>query len=589
MDLIQGGVRWILWNIARGMLKITDFMFDIVTSLFKIGINDFSWIWKVYWIFAGVVGVFIAGRLTVILFKSWYDETPMQKLSNGTVFFRVIACALILTLVPVAMPVVSEIATNSTMILNANDTKPSDILIEGGLADFTSDLNNYTQIELEEGQHIVDVITGDWDSINEQITVEGSNKKSYKYFSDMANLLLTIVISAMCLYAFLMLSLQIVQRLLGLLLKIIIAPYALSGLVDPDDNGTSAWMRLTLADFIGAIGQITLVWLSLNIVANLPSGLNYVAKAIFFIGCIMAIIIAPSGIAQLLGSDVGAQTGMQMMQQFMALGGMVRTGQAVASGALGFAKSVGGSVAGGVKTGASWGVYGLGQAMGARSLNPNTPKGGSSNGGGSFPDGGGSSDVGESSGGFDGGGSSNGGFSNGGGGVAPSFNSSNSSSYSGGVSDSGSDPSEMEYAGSFDQGVNSMQSAGFSVGTDGVLHYDDGNVTNGQLHVPFTKVGVKPGGMAGYFASHLYQASARRIFTSEAQRQKIKENTAPIDKFNNMKNNVSGFGNAMKESANNIAQRKINMANRQAEGWQKIIDHNSVSLDDYNGGVADGI
>ena len=36
MDLIQGGVRWILWNIARGMLKITDFMFDIVTSLFKI-------------------------------------------------------------------------------------------------------------------------------------------------------------------------------------------------------------------------------------------------------------------------------------------------------------------------------------------------------------------------------------------------------------------------------------------------------------------------------------------------------------------------------------------------------------------------
>ena len=556
MDLIQGGVRWILWNIARGMLKITDFMFDIVTSLFKVGINDFPWIWKVYWIFAGVVGVFIAGRLTVILFKSWYDESPMQKLSNGTVFFRVVACALILTLVPVAMPVVSEIATNSTMILNANDTKPSDILIEGGLADFTSDLNNYTQIELEEGQHIVDVITGDWDSINEQTTVEGTNKKSYKYFSDMANLLLTIVISAMCLYAFLMLSLQIVQRLIGLLLKIIIAPYALSGLVDPDDNGASAWMRLTLADFIGAIGQITLVWLSLNIVANLPSGLNYVAKAIFFIGCIMAIIIAPSGIAQLLGSDVGAQTGMQMMQQFMALGGMVRTGQAVASGALGFAKSVGGSVAGGVKTGASWGVYGLGQAMGARSLNPNTPKGGSSNGGG---------------------------------GVAPSFNSSNSSSYSGGVSDSGSDPTEMEYAGSFDQGVNSMQSAGFSVGTDGVLHYDDGNVTNGQLHVPFTKVGVKPGGMAGYFASHLYQASARRIFTSEAQRQKIKENTAPIDKFNNMKNNVSGFGNASKESANNIAQRKINMANRQAEGWQKIIDHNSVSLDDYNGGVTDGI
>ena len=94
--------------------------------------------------------------------------------------------------------------------------------------------------------------------------------------------------------------------------------------------------------------------------------------------------------------------------------------------------------------------------------------------------------------------------------------------------------------------------------------------------------------MAGYFASHLYQASARRIFTSEAQRQKIKENTAPIDKFNNMKNNVSDFGNAMKESANNIAQRKINMANRQAEGWQKIIDYNSVSLDDYNGGVADG-
>ena len=77
---------------------------------------------------------------------------------------------------------------------------------------------------------------------------------------------------------------------------------------------------------------------------------NPIAKTVFFIGALMAIMNAPTGIAQLLGGDVGTGTAFQQVQSLMMLG----TGVQLAGSAMS-AISAGG-------------FYGAGRWLGGRSL-----------------------------------------------------------------------------------------------------------------------------------------------------------------------------------------------------------------------------
>ena len=158
----------------------------------------------------------------------------------------------------------------------------------------------------------------------------------------------------MCCYCYVFVCIQIAQRILGILLKILLAPYSLSGLVDAKDHSTGTWMRMIASDFLVNFFQMTMILLSM--VTSLAVPLTGLAKGLFFIGTIFGIMHSPTGISQLLGADVGASEAFGQLQTGLTLGRAIHTGGHVLSST--------------AATASAAGVYGVGRMVGGRTLNP---------------------------------------------------------------------------------------------------------------------------------------------------------------------------------------------------------------------------
>ncbi len=148
--------REVLWFLASFVLKIADYIYDIILTFFGMNLGDFDFIWDFYTIVLSVTGLFIAFRLAVIIFKSFWDDSTMQKVSGSELVNRILAVGLVLSLVPVLMPVMSNLASSSAtllpnMISESAEVVPSDVVIESGMANFNGSLSESNVIELEEG------------------------------------------------------------------------------------------------------------------------------------------------------------------------------------------------------------------------------------------------------------------------------------------------------------------------------------------------------------------------------------------------------------------------------------------------------
>ena len=241
MDIAESIVRWLLWILVHLILKVTDYVYKIISLFFGLQLNDFDWIWDIYWVLVAGLGIFITARLVMMLVRSMIDTDGVNHLPGINLITRLMMIGLITTLLPIAMPMMSNaVAAASTAILR-EEVLPSDIIIDAGLANLSGDLGQSNSITVEEGKHAVDVIT--LKNINDKV-----NDK-YVYFENTENLFLSMILGGGLIYCFIMVAIQIMQRMMGLLMKIVLTPYAVSGLVDPKDNSTSLWFRLCIADF----------------------------------------------------------------------------------------------------------------------------------------------------------------------------------------------------------------------------------------------------------------------------------------------------------------------------------------------------
>ena len=308
----------------------------------------------------------------------------------------------------------------------------------------------------------------------------------------------------MCLYVFLQVAIQVIQRFVGILLKMVLAPYALSGLVDPDDQAASMWFKLCFSDYLGIYFQMATIWIAMLFATSLPNNFSGLAKGLAFIGALFSIIIAPSGVAQLIGADVGSQSGLQMMQQAQMLMGAVGTGLNIAKAGVGIA-GVGALATAGVgKTGLATAIYAGGRMMGARSLNPT---GGGNASGGETP---------------------------------PSGNHTNELNVNGGSTTS----SEMA-----------------SVNDRGILSYADGRVTNAGTRLNNMNTHSRLGSMASAFGNFCYTKSAQRIFNSKTQRQKMQANLSGGEKARNVIEGIKSGVNAVRAPQVAQARRDVLIGN----------------------------
>ena len=437
-------------------------------------------------------------HIAIMFFKSAMGDTErIDKLSGGMLFQRVLAIVITLSFIPILMPAlntfVAESAKALPQIAVTSEVTPSDIIIEAGSANLKDNKLGETDtgIKLESGEHYIDKINVSNEGINEK---DGGD---YKYFKDTSNLVLSLILGGMCLYVFLQVAIQVIQRFVGILLKMVLAPYALSGLVDPDDQAASMWFKLCFSDYLGIYFQMATIWIAMLFATNLPNNFSGLAKGLAFIGALFSIIIAPSGVAQLIGADVGSQSGLQMMQQAQMLMGAVGTGLNIAKAGVGIA-GVGALATAGVgKTGLATAIYAGGRMMGARSLNPT---GGGNTSGGETP---------------------------------PSGNHTN----------------ELNM-----NGVSASSSEMASVNDRGILSYGDGRVTNAGTRLNSLNTHSKLGSMASAFGNFCYTKSAQRIFNSKAQRQKMQANLSGGEKARNVIEGIKSGVNAVR--APQVAQAR---------------------------------
>ena len=212
-------LRLALWLFTSVCLRVCDYVYGILASFFRLNLGDFSWVWKIYWVLAGAIGVFVLIRLAIVLFRSYYSDDSVQKLSGSGLLNRMIMIGLITTLMPVVLPMFSTITSSVTDYMNMGDVQPSDILIESGNVTFANgDLGKSESLNLENGQHALDVIT------SETITDKEADKKTYKYIPHTEDIVLIIVLGGMCCYVFVAVAVQVISRLIGLLMKVLIAP-----------------------------------------------------------------------------------------------------------------------------------------------------------------------------------------------------------------------------------------------------------------------------------------------------------------------------------------------------------------------------
>lgn len=519
-------LRTVLWIFTSVCLRVCDYVYGILASFFKLNLTDFSWVWTIYWVLAGAIGVFVLIRLAIVLFRSYYSEDSVQKLSGSGLLNRMLMIGLITTLMPVVLPMFSTITSAATDYMSMGDVQPSDILIESGNVTFENgNLGSSESLNLDDGQHALDVITSD------TIDTKEEDKKTYKYIPHTEDIVLIIVLGGMCCYVFVAVAVQVISRLIGLLMKVLIAPYSLSGLVDPNDNSTSVWFRSCMADFLTAFFQLMLIWVVMYLVSHLPDSITGLSKGLVFIAAIMSILVAPSGIGQLLGGDVGGQAGMQMLGQMHALRDTARTGLRLGASATKVAGAAAGVAALTGMKGASGAIYGMGRAMGARSLNPSKASPQKSE----------LQTVGDQ---ITKAINSNAAFN-----MAPTekqlaaaekMGVSGASQMSRGelsqrLEQAGMDksyfdgmsPSGGQIGASGEAGSASDNSAGsglgYTIGKDGILHYADGQVTNLSGDSKLRKLPL-----ASVMGNRIYQAAGAYWLTSKNQRQQLRRNNNDV-------------------------------------------------------------
>gem|GEM_PF-583671 len=424
-EMMAGCVRYFLYLVASFCLSLMDELYKIMKTFFSLNLNDFTFIWDFFKVISVMVGVFILMRVTVMMMKAIYDEQAEQKINGASLTRRIMGIALVLSLVPVVMPALSSITADLTTNLDSKfqvDLKPSDLLLQAtsDVSDismnqelvsaanteaskrFSTFLSGLSQEEMQlydastaagkekaelKYNEILAKVMEDYSNkpeystlsavTLETVSVDNINEKlgdRYIFFNDTKDIILVLVLSIIGAYSFLYICIQVASRIISLMFKIMISPYVLSGIVDPSDNGATIWFRMCIADFVTSFFQMLLVWFSLYLIAFMPERFTGFSKGLFFLAAILSIMMAPSGVAQLIGGDVGASAGLQQLQTLGHLTSMMRTGIRGTGAAAMLGAKYGPQIArtsgNMIGTGTSALTYGVGRLGGGISMNP---------------------------------------------------------------------------------------------------------------------------------------------------------------------------------------------------------------------------
>lgn len=213
----------------------------------------------------------------------------------------------------------------------------------------TGDIN---AIDINEGEEDGNLLEKFADTVT--FGLAGAVDKIYYMYPSWSSLFFGLITVIGVAVVFLPILLQMAQRTVSMVIKLFLAPYAVSSLIDPESNTYSTWCKYMISDLISNWFQLYGVMLLFAFIGSstldsiLKSGtvVGTIAKMIFLIGGLLAVYTAPSGVAAIIGgSEMSAANTLSQMQGLMAFG-MGAAGLGMGAGKIGLSAAGGAARAG---------------------------------------------------------------------------------------------------------------------------------------------------------------------------------------------------------------------------------------------------
>lgn len=334
-NIINDLFRSFFWFLGQFTLMLMDMLHTLIKTLtgFNILSLDFFWEWWV--LLCAFLTFFIFLRVCSMFFKAMIDEEAMEKLNPLLTIVKIGVISIVIGLAPYGLNEFNRISIGMVDNISVftggdvgDDIKPSAIIFSSGL---------------------------DEDVDFQKVDINDKENGEYKYLPTTWDILLCVSSALIVSFFYVLLSLQITKRAFDLAVKILISPLPISGIVNPNDQSFGTWLKLLIADLSANFLQMLVLYLVLKTCSHpFVVGYHILVRIMILIGGMMAIVAAPSGIAQLLGSDIGVGS---MLQQIASL----------KYATAGIGAAFGGVKAGAMTAGAA-AVYGGGRMMGGQGL-----------------------------------------------------------------------------------------------------------------------------------------------------------------------------------------------------------------------------
>ncbi|WP_423064724.1 hypothetical protein [Erysipelothrix rhusiopathiae] len=311
MGWVTDIIRELIWMISYALLVMGDAIFDITKTVGSIRISQFKELWMWWGILSATIALVTAIRVIIMVLKYMLDDEYQQKTNMFGVFSKVLMVSMVMALLPFGVQTVTDAGASAvqriTSIVSPTSESigmlPSTILI-------SSIIGHSHEIESNSGVENIGISYKIGDiKINEK---DGDG--AYLYFDTLGDLFMLLIMGAFSSIMFILIGIQIAQRLFSLMMKVLVAPIPISGLVNPDDTSFQRWYRMIISDVVSNFTQLLLVNVVMIFsVSQLVRNNGVWVTLVVFLGGIMVCLTGIPELSSLIGGDTSTSGVMQQL------------------------------------------------------------------------------------------------------------------------------------------------------------------------------------------------------------------------------------------------------------------------------------
>lgn len=374
-------VREILWGIISSVLWVIDIEWRLILKTITLDFFSLGNISDWFSLVMVTMFLFILFRVIIVSVKFYFSDTFKERVNVVDMMVRMFAISLAIAVAPLAFQTFNSLGIdvidglgNIVAGEEKHDKSISSIIINSsGTVGHEDETLKSEVSEKEYNEYIAAMqeIHQEHFDINES---EGGN---YKYFPSWMSLFMVLAECIIFAKKFLMFGISIVLRMFNIMFEYLMAPYAVSTLLEPGNGTFGKWVSRICGDIFTNVIQVFALYFVLTFInsGTLHKTLGYtpdsfIISVLLLIAGMMAIDHIPEWMGHLIGgsgttgiTEIGQQTGNAVGSAAgTVMGGATIAAGTVAGAAAGYAArqtplgKIGGMTLGGIKGGAKGGL-----------------------------------------------------------------------------------------------------------------------------------------------------------------------------------------------------------------------------------------